>query len=186
MCHNLALHCVVLLVSIHHSWFRIEWPHASETERLPVYLLLRALYMQTGFPDGGSIFQQDLALVRLPKCKESIPRKPMKVLKWLGNLPDLNLIENLWPIIKHRMKSKDCSNLTKLRGLYCHLVPWGGNQKTLPKLSLFQGFSNFFVLRPCFEKNISMRPHYGHIRVNEIKKFFFSANHKWNVGLLRL
>ena len=37
-----------------------------------------------------------------------------KFLECPGNAPDLNSIEHLWAIIKNRLRSKDCTNLTKL------------------------------------------------------------------------
>ena len=51
--------------------------------------------------------------------------------------------------------------------------------------TLVQGFSNFFVLQPRFEKDISTRPHYGHIHVNVIKTLPSTANYMGNVCLLR-
>ena len=53
------------------------------------------------------------------------------------------------------------------------------------KCSLNQGFSNFFLLRPRFEKYISTRPHYVHIHVNNIKTLPSTANYMVNVCPLR-
>jgi len=39
------------------------------------------------------------------------------VLKWPGNSPDLNPIENLWAIIKKELHKYDCTTITKLIGL---------------------------------------------------------------------
>ena len=38
----------------------------------------------------------------------------MEVLEWPGNSPDLNPIENLWSIVKNRLRKKDCTTKTKL------------------------------------------------------------------------
>ena len=51
--------------------------------------------------------------------------------------------------------------------------------------TLNQGFSNFFLLRPRFEKYISTRPHYVHIHVNNIKTLPSTANYMVNVCPLR-
>ena len=42
--------------------------------------------------------------------------KKMKitVLDWPGNSPDLNPIENLWSIVKNRLRKMDCRNKIKL------------------------------------------------------------------------
>ena len=71
--------------------------------------------MQTAFPDGRGIFQQDLAPCHAAKkVKKVFQENQIKVLEWPGNSPDLNPIENLWAIIKNQLRSKDCSNLTRL------------------------------------------------------------------------
>ena len=38
----------------------------------------------------------------------------IQVLEWLGNSPDLHPIENLWRIIKFRLKKMDCTTIQKL------------------------------------------------------------------------
>ena len=38
----------------------------------------------------------------------------IRVLEWPGNSPDLNPIENLWAIIKQRLRGKDCTTIEKL------------------------------------------------------------------------
>ena len=38
----------------------------------------------------------------------------IKVLEWPGNSPNLNSIENLWSMVKIRLKKLDCTTKTKL------------------------------------------------------------------------
>jgi len=71
--------------------------------------------MQAAFLDGRGFFQQDLAPCHAAKkVKKVFEENQIKVLEWTGNSPDLNPIGNLWAIIKNRLRSKDCTNLTKL------------------------------------------------------------------------
>ena len=52
--------------------------------------------MQIAFPDGGGIFQPDLAPCHsAKKVQKVLQENGIKVLKWPGNSPDLNPIENL-------------------------------------------------------------------------------------------
>ena len=37
------------------------------------------------------------------------------MIKWPGNSPDLNPIENLWSIIKGKLGAKHCKNLAELK-----------------------------------------------------------------------
>ena len=38
----------------------------------------------------------------------------INTLPWPDNLPDLNPIENLWAIVKKRLRSHDCAQKTRL------------------------------------------------------------------------
>ena len=53
--------------------------------------------MERTFPNGGGIFQQDLAPCHTAKkVKKFLKENHMKVFDQPGNSPDLNPIENLW------------------------------------------------------------------------------------------
>ena len=67
------------------------------------------------FPDGESIFQQDLAPCHTSrKVCTFFAESGLTILDWPGNSPDLNPIENLWVIMKHRIEKDDCSTMEKL------------------------------------------------------------------------
>ncbi len=59
------------------------------------------------FKDADFIFQQDLALAHTAKSTKSwLNDHGVGVLDWTANLPDLKPIENLWGIIKKKMRNK--------------------------------------------------------------------------------
>ena len=70
--------------------------------------------MQTAFPGGGGIFQQNLSLCHTAKkVKKVLQENQIKDLEWTGNSPHLKPIENLWVAIKNRLRSKDSTKLTE-------------------------------------------------------------------------
>ena len=71
--------------------------------------------VQVAFPEGGGIFQQDLAPCHTSKMiQKFFKESKLSVLEWPGNSPDLNPIENLWAIIKKRLQKYDCTTKSKL------------------------------------------------------------------------
>ena len=67
------------------------------------------------FPNGNGILQEDLATCHSSKkVKKFMVKNNIKTLKWPGNSPDLNPIENLWAIVKKRLRKHDCTTKTKL------------------------------------------------------------------------
>ncbi len=68
--------------------------------------------------DADFIFQQDLAPAHTAKGTKSwFNDHGVTVLDWLANSPDLNLIENLWGIVKRKMRDTRPNNADDLRPL---------------------------------------------------------------------
>lgn len=71
--------------------------------------------MKAQFPDSDMVFQQDLAPCHVSKLMTRFfAESGLTVLAWPGNSPDLNPIENLWSIIKARLRNSDCTTKEKL------------------------------------------------------------------------
>ncbi len=68
------------------------------------------------FKDADFIFQQDLAPAHTAKSTKSwLNDHGVGVLDWSANSPDLNLIENLWGIVKRKMRNKRPKNADELK-----------------------------------------------------------------------
>jgi len=67
------------------------------------------------FPNGDGVFQQDLAPCHTAKkVAKFMTDNNIKTLPWPENSPDLNPIENLWALIKKRLRRHDCTTKPKM------------------------------------------------------------------------
>ncbi|KAK7884426.1 hypothetical protein WMY93_027549 [Mugilogobius chulae] len=68
------------------------------------------------FGEEDFICQQDLAPAHAAKStKDWFTRKQLEVLAWLANSPDLNVIENLWAIVKRKIRDRKPTTLDQLK-----------------------------------------------------------------------
>ncbi len=86
----------------------------------PVYQIFLEHFMLPSadqlFKDADLIFQQDLAPVHTAKSTKSwLSDHGVDVLDWPANSPDLNPIENLWGIVKRKMRNKRPKNADELK-----------------------------------------------------------------------
>ncbi len=68
------------------------------------------------FKDADFIFQQDLAPAHTAKSTKScLNDHGVGVLDWLANSTNLNPVENLWGIVKKKMRTKRPKNVDELK-----------------------------------------------------------------------
>ncbi len=68
------------------------------------------------FKDADFIFQQDLAPIHTAKSTKSwLNDHEVGVLNWPANSPDLNPRENIWGIVKRKMRNKRPNNADELK-----------------------------------------------------------------------
>ncbi len=68
------------------------------------------------FKDADFIFQQDLATADTAKSTKSwLNDHGVGVLDWPANSPDLDPIENLWGIVKRKLRNKRQKNADELK-----------------------------------------------------------------------
>ncbi len=75
------------------------------------------------FKDADFIFQQDLAPAHTAKSTKSwLNDHGVGVLDWPANSPDLNPIENLWGIVKRKMRNKRPKNADELKATVKEII----------------------------------------------------------------
>ncbi|KAI2665317.1 Transposable element Tc1 transposase [Labeo rohita] len=91
------------------------WRKGGEAHS-PSRLKSSVKFPQSLFKDADFIFQQDLAPAQTAKSTKSwLNDHGVGVLDWPANSPDLNPIENLWGIIKRKMRNKRPKNADELK-----------------------------------------------------------------------
>ncbi len=90
----------------------------SQCSHLPVHFRELFLSEDKLYGDADFIFQQDLAPAHTAKCNKSwFNDHVVTVLDWPANSPDLNPIENIWGIVKRKMRDTRPNNADDLKAV---------------------------------------------------------------------
>ncbi len=104
VCVCVLVHCVFWKPMSLHPFTKKRWSTSC-------FLLLTSFLKML-----ISFFQQDLAPAHTAKSTKSwLNDHGVGVLDWPANSPDLNLIENLWSIVKRKMRNKRPKNADELK-----------------------------------------------------------------------
>ncbi len=97
-------------------WSIVFFENQRHCTRLPrIFGVLHASFCWPAFKDADFIFQQDLAPAHTAKSTKSwLNDYGVGVLDWPANSPDLSPIENLWCIVKRKMRNKIPKNADEL------------------------------------------------------------------------
>ncbi len=103
--------CVKPLLNIRQHQKRLVW--AKDKKVLEHFMLPAADQL---YGDADFIFQQDLAPAHSAKATSTwIKDHGIPALNWPANSPDLNPIENLWGIVKRKMRYARPNNAEELK-----------------------------------------------------------------------
>ncbi len=102
-----------LLVLVHCVFLKTNFTASVYQEIVEHFMLPSADQL---FKDADFIFQQDLAPAHTAKSTKSwLNDHGVVVLEWPENSPDLNPRENLWGIVKRKMRNKRPKNADELK-----------------------------------------------------------------------
>ncbi len=123
VCDDLECNVICLCWS---TVFSVYSQRSHLTETFRVYLILPSAYKL--YEDADFIFQQDLAPVHTAKGTKSwFNDHGVTVLDWPVNSPDLYPIENLWSIVKRKMRDtrpNDADDLkAAIKAIWASITP---------------------------------------------------------------
>ncbi len=102
-------------------WSTVFSEVRSQHSHLPGHFILEHFMLPSAdklYGDADFLFQQDLAPAHTAKGTKSwFNDHGVTVLEWPGNSPDLNPIENLWGIVKRKMRDTRPNNADGLEAV---------------------------------------------------------------------